>query len=60
MDDGLPFECPVHGAVPRRLDGATARCARNMLAAGHDVTVTEYAPGQVRVSGRAPGAQAEG
>src|SRR5215207_4095359 len=52
IDDGRPFECPVHGAAQRRFDGSVARWANNMLAAGHDVTVTEDAPGQVRVSGR--------
>ncbi len=36
---------------------AVDRYASNMRAAGLDVTVTQVAPGQVRVSGRVPGSQ---
>jgi hypothetical protein len=48
----------VHGTWPvRSIEAATIRYATNMRAAGLDVTVTEIAPGQVRVSGRMPGSE---
>lgn len=51
------FDHPHVPVAPPRcgIDGPAARYADKMRAAGLDVTVTQIAPGQVRVSGREPG-----
>lgn len=53
--EDLAHPAPGDQEYRRPIDAAAERYASNMLAAGYDVTVTRVEPGQVRVSGRAPG-----